>query len=128
MRQRVVVITGAIALGCGGMFWNKWKLEERDVNGTATALVPGTLKPGHRVETPDWIAQHFDQIHTWPMGSGTPYQTRFVVQLLASELSEAHARRPAYEGTGALEQCTQVRWLDHESGECRHQVNMLDEP
>lgn len=128
MRKWTVVLTLVFALGCGGMFLNKWKLVSRDLKGGGTALAPRGLEAGRRIDTTHGVAYHFNKIHSWSMGSGTPYQTRFVVQLLAPDLSPDQVRAQAFSGTEALDQCDEVRWLDKETGECRHRVNTIDEP
>ncbi len=121
-------------LGCSSGLSNPWKLEGREVGGAFRIEVPRGLETGSRVDDSEWVSVHFDRIHSWAVGSSTPYQTRLHLLVFAPGVDAARQKLLFTQAPAGLDQCTNIRWQVEESrgavrlrtGECRHSVNTLE--
>lgn len=118
------------------MFFDRWKLETRNAGGLFEVQVPSRLESHAGGEDAEWITLNFDRIHSWAMGSQTPYRTRLQVLVFAPGTAPARQRALLEQAPTGLDQCRDIRWLGHEArgsgewsvGECLHAVNSLEEP
>lgn len=136
MRRMVLaaLILGGIAASMG--FLPQFGAKTATLGDVATIRVPRKARlddPHLRSEHASWVTFRMDRVHTWAMGSSTPYRANLFVNLHApnaapSSYAEAlkTAERELNGGRdGWRVMAANDRW---EVGQGRYTVNMLNEP
>lgn len=108
----------------------------RKLGDVATVDVPRKARldaPFVFEERATWVGYRMSRVHTWAMGSGTPYRANLFIALHAPGATKASydeaLKRAERELNGGAEGWKQVETHDQwDIGQGRYTINMLNEP
>jgi len=136
MRRIGLATVAIVALSATMGFLPQFGSSTRRLDDVATVVIPrkARLDAPHRfAERATWVGFRLSRVHTWAMGSFTPYRANLFIAIHAPGAGAASydeaLRVAAAELNGGADDWKQLeRGAQWDVGAGRYTVNLLDEP